>query len=125
MMKLDDESFLLYAAKYYDIRMAASTEEFYDDLRRFQHLKRLFKRYEEDNDLKVRLILNHLTVIYNCFGPGATTMLFFKLEEYHKCLKPFVVMLGYMPEVIEYRDDKFVASDIPLDQTIVDELRKL
>lgn len=124
-MKLDEESFLLYAAKYYDIRMAASSEEFYDDLRRFQHLKRLFKRYEEDDDLKVRLILNHLTVIYNCFGVGATTMLFFKLEEYHKCLKPFIIMLGYMPEVIEYSFKRITTSEIPLDQTIVDELRKL
>jgi len=125
MMKLDEESFLLYAAKYYDIRMAASTEEFYDDLRRFQHLKRLFKRYEEDNDLKVRLILNHLTVIYNCFGAGATTMLFYKLEEYHKSLKPFIVMLGYMPDIIEYDDKRLITSEIPLDQIIVDELRKL
>lgn len=124
-MKLDEESFLLYAAKYYDIRMAASTEEFYDDLRRFQHLKRLFKRYEEDNDLKVRLILNHLTVIYNCFGAGATTMLFYKLEEYHKSLKPFIVMLGYMPDIIEYDDKRLITSEIPLDQIIVDELRKL
>ena len=125
MMKLDEESFLLFAAKCYDIRMAASTEEFYDDLRRFQHLKRLFKRYEEDDDLKVRLILNHLTVIYNCFGAGATTMLFYRLEEYHKSLKPFVVMLGYLPEIIEYSDKKLITSEIPLDQTIVDELRKL
>ncbi len=124
-MKLDEESFLLFAAKCYDIRMAASTEEFYDDLRRFQHLKRLFKRYEEDDDLKVRLILNHLTVIYNCFGAGATTMLFYRLEEYHKSLKPFVVMLGYLPEIIEYSDKKLITSEIPLDQTIVDELRKL
>lgn len=124
-MKLDDESFLLYAAKYYDIRMAASTEEFYDDLRRFQHLKRLFKRYEEDNDLKVRLILNHLTVIYNCFGAGATTMLFYKLEEYHKSLKPFIVMLGYMPDIVEYDNKRLITSEIPLDQTIVDELRNL
>ena len=124
-MKLDEDSFLLYAAKYYDIRMAASSEEFYDDLRRFQHLKRLFKRYEEDDDLKVRLILNHLTVIYNCFGAGATTMLFYKLEEYHKCLKPFVIMLGYMPEVVSYSDKQIITSKIPLDQTIVDELRKL
>ena len=125
MMKLDEESFLLFAAKSYDIRMAASSDEFYDDLRRFQHLKRLFKRYEEDDDLKVRLILNHLTVIYNCFGPGATTMLFFKLQEYHICLKPFIVMLGYMPETIEYDDVKIITSEIPLDQTIIDELRKL
>ena len=125
MMKLDEDSFLLYAAKYYDIRMAASTEEFYDDLRRFQHLKRLFKRYEEDNDLKVRLILNHLTVIYNCFGAGATTMLFYKLEEYQKSLKPFIVMLGYLPETIEFSDKKIITSEIPLDQTIVNELRNL
>lgn len=124
-MKLDEESFLLFAAKSYDIRMAASSDEFYDDLRRFQHLKRLFKRYEEDNDLKVRLILNHLTVIYNCFGPSATTMLFFKLKEYHKCLKPFIVMLGYMPEVIEYDDVKIITNIIPLDPIIVDELRRL
>ena len=124
-MRLDEESFLLFAAKCYDIRMAASTEEFYDDLRRFQHLKRLFKRYEEDDDLKVRLILNHLTVIYNCFGAGATTMLFYRLEEYHKSLKPFVVMLGYLPEIIEYSDKKLITSEIPLDQIIVDELRKL
>lgn len=124
-MKLDEESFLLFAAKYYDIRMAASSEEFYDDLRRFQHLKRLFKRYEEDNDLKVRLILNHLTVIYNCFGAGATTMLFFKLEEYQKSLKPFIIMLGYMTDVVEYSDKKIITSEIPLDEVIVTELRNL
>lgn len=124
-MKLDEDSFLLYAAKCYDMKMAISAEEFYDDLRRFQHLKRLFKRYEEDDDLKVRLILNHLIVIYNCFGPGATTMLFFKLEEYHKCLKPFIIMLNYMPEVIEYSDKQIISSEIPLDERIVEELRKL
>jgi hypothetical protein len=124
-MKLEEDSFLLYAAKYYDIRMAASAEEFYDDLKRFQHLKRLFKRYEEDDDLKVRLILNHLTVIYNCFGAEATPMLFFKLEGYHSSLKPFVIMLGYMPEVIEYSHNRIISSEIPLDERIIKELREL
>jgi hypothetical protein len=124
-MKLEEDSFLLYAAKYYDIRMAASADEFYDDLKRFQHLKRLFKRYEEDDDLKVRLILNHLTVIYNCFGAEATQMLFFKLEGYHKALKPFVLMLGYMPDVVEYSNSRIVSSEIPLDPKIIKELREL
>jgi hypothetical protein len=124
-MKLEEDSFLLYAAKYYDIRMAASAEEFYDDLKRFQHLKRLFKRYEEDDDLKIRLILNHLTVIYNCFGAEATPMLFLKLEDYHKALKPFVIMLGYMPDVIEYGNTRIISSEIPLDPKIIKELREL
>ena len=125
MMKLDEDSFLLFAAKCYDIRIAASSEEFYDDLRRFQHLKRLFKRYEEEDALKIRLILNHLTVIYNCFGVGATTMLFFKLEQYQVYLKPFLILLGYMPEVVEYADKRINTSEIPLDIKIVEELRKL
>jgi hypothetical protein len=124
-MKLDEDSFLLYAAKYYDIRMAASADEFYDDLKRFQHLKRLFKRYDEDADLKIRLILNHLTVIYNCFGAAATAMLFLKLEDYHVALKPFVIMLGYMPEIIEYSDNKIISSEIPLDARVIKELREL
>ena len=103
-MKLDEDSFLLYAAKYYDIRMAASADEFYDDLKRFQHLKRLFKRYEEDDDLKGQIDYqpfdcNLLTVLVQRLRP----MLFFKLEDYHKSLKPFVIMLGYMPELVEYR----------------------
>ena len=124
-MKLDEDSFLLYAAKYYDIRMAASSEEFYDDLKRFQHLKRLFKRYEDDNDLKVRLILNHLTVLYNCFGHATTTMLFYKLEDYHQYLKPFVVFLAFMPDVVEYSEKKIISSEIPLDIRIIKELREL
>ena len=124
-MKLEEDSFLLYAAKYYDIRMAASADEFYDDLKRFQHLKRLFKRYEEDDDLKVRLIINHLTVIFNCFGAEATPMRFFKLEDYHKSLKPFVIMLGYMPDIIEYGSNKIISSEIPLDEHIIKELRAL
>jgi|TARA_B110000503_G_scaffold95018_1_gene143057 hypothetical protein len=124
-MRLEEDSFLLYAAKYYDIRMAASADEFYGDLKRFQHLKRLFKRYEEDGDLKVRLILNHLTVIYNCFGAEATPMLFLKLDGYHIALKPFVIMLGYMTEVIEYGDNRIISSEIPLDIRIIKELREL
>ena len=67
-MILDEQSFLIYAAKYYDMRKSSGVEEFYDDLKKFQYLKRLFKRYEEDGDLKVRLILNNLIVLYNCFG---------------------------------------------------------
>ncbi len=80
-MVLDESTFMLYAAKHYDMKKAASTEEFYDDLKRFQYLKRLFRRYEEFDELKVRLILNHMIVIYNCFGLAGTPMLFLRLEE--------------------------------------------
>lgn len=124
-MILNDNNFLLYAAKAYDIKKSSGSEEFYEDLKRFQYLKRLFKRYEEADDLKIRLILNHVIVIYNCFGPEATNMLFFKLKEYHSFIKPFILFLNYMPEHIEYEDVFIYDSSIPLDSNIVKELRKI
>ena len=124
-MVLNEDIFTIFAAKHYDQRKAASVDEFYDDLKRFQYLKRLFKRYEEDDDLKVRLILNHLIVLYNCFGPPATHMLFMKLHEYSGYLKPFVIMLGYMPDKIEYNGLTINNSDISLDDRIVQELRNI
>lgn len=124
-MILDEKTFILYAAKHYDTLRSSGMDEFYEDLKRFQYLRRLFRRYEEDNDLRLRLILNHLIVLYNCFGPAATNMLFFKLKEYHTFLKPFVVFLNYMPEYIEYENIKILDSSIALDPKIVKELRKI
>jgi len=125
IMILDEKSFLIYAAKHYDLKRSSGVEEFYDDLKRFQYLKRLFKRYEEDNDIRLRLILNHVIVLYNCFGVAATNMLFFRLKEYHKYLKPFVLFLNYMPDYIEYENEIVLNSDIPMDQRIIEELRKI
>ena len=124
-MTLNEENFAIFAAKHYDQKKAASVEEFYDDLKRFQYLKRLFKRYDEDNELKTRLILNHLIVLFNCFEKAATLMLFMKLHEYHSYLKPFVMLLGFMPDVIEYNGKRIKNSDISLDETIVKELRQI
>lgn len=124
-MILNDSNFLLYAAKAYDVKKSSSSEEFYEDLKRFQYLKRLFKRYEEADDLKIRLILNHIIVLYNCFGSETTHMLFFKLKDYHSMLKPFVLFLNYLPEVVEYEDVKLKTVDVPLDSQIIAELRKI
>jgi hypothetical protein len=100
--QLDEANALLYAAKHYDNPQCFDTLEFYEDLSRFKYLKRLFKRYEETGELKERLIINHLTVIYNVFGPEAgTRLLFLKLQGFYSSLKPFLELMGYMPEVVE------------------------
>jgi len=124
-MILNDTNFMLYAAKAYDVKKSAGADEFYEDLKRFQYLKRLFKRNEETDDLKIRLILNHIIVLYNCFGLEATNMLFFKLKEYHPQLKPFVLFLNYMPDSINYEETIVRSSDIPLDPSVVRELRNI
>jgi hypothetical protein len=109
-MNLTESTFLLYAMKNYDNPQCTEMSEFEEDMKRFQYLRKLFSRYRQDSDLKERLILNHLIVIFNVFGPGATNMLFMRLHEYHEYLKPFVEYLNFMPEVLVY-DDMMINSD--------------
>jgi len=127
--QLDETNFLLFAAKYYDNPSCFDTLEFYEDLNRFKYLKRLFSRYDETGELKERLILNHIIVVYNLFGPeAATKMLFFKLKGYHHYLKPFLVFLNYCPErVVGVGIDNrtIVTSDILMDPIIIEALRKI
>ncbi len=121
---LDEANFILFAAKHYDNPQCHDTVEFFDDLKRFKYLKRLFGKYEETGELRERLILNHLIILYNVFGEHATKMLFFKLEGYHSYLKPFIVMMGFMPEKVQLVETIYDSS-IPMDQHIVDVLRKI
>lgn len=111
--------------KHYDNPQCTDVSEFDEDMKRFQYLRKLFSRYRIDNDLKERLILNHLIVLYNVFGPDATNMLFMRLHEYHEYLKPFVDYLNYMPRVIMFDDVVINAESIDSDEAIIQRLRKI
>lgn len=124
-MILTESTFLLYASKHYDNPQCTDIIEFEEDLKRFQYLRKLFGRYRQDNDLKERLILNHLIIIYNVFGPEATNMLFMKLHEFHDCLKPFVEYLNFMPDIIRYEDVFLHKDNILSDELILKTLKEI
>lgn len=126
--KVDESNFVLYAAKNYDNPQCFDTLEFHEDLARFKYIKRLFNRYEETGELKERLILNHLIILYNVFGTATTKMLFFKLNGYLHLLKPFIILLGFMPEKITgigVENKTIISSDIHMDEKIVKMLRNI
>lgn len=127
--QVDETNFLLYAAKHYDNPHCYDTVEFYEDLNRFKYIKRLFNKYEETGELKERLIINHLTIIYNVFGAEAgTRLLFLKLRNYLHLIKPFLILMGTLPEVVKkigIEGKDVYTCEIPLEQTIVDVLRKI
>lgn len=124
-MNLTESTFLLYAMKHYDNPQCTEMSEFEEDMKRFQYLRKLFGRYRQDGELKERLILNHLIVIYNVFGIDATNMLFMRLHEYHEYLKPFVVYLNFMPNVLVY-DGKMISRDsIDSDPIIEQRLKEI
>ena len=121
--QLTDENFYLYASRNYNNRGCTSVEEFYDDLKAFKYLSRLFQRYlKDDQDLQVRLILNHLISLANIFGvQAAVKMLLFKVKPCHfGTLKPFLLYLNYLDHTAETE-----LADVPLNLRIVAELQKI
>ena len=125
---MDDNNFFLYAAHHYS-NPCVDQQEFLDDLNRIKNLRRLFGRYEKHGELKERLILNHLMVLYNVFEHKALTrMLVFKLYDHLHILKPFLMLLNYWPELVENIGTENVSirsNEIVMDMRVVDVLRKI
>ena len=129
-MKFDDlteKNFLLYAMQHYNNPQCVEVEEFNDDLKRIKYIKRLFNQYAIEGVLKERLLLNHVIVFYNVFSvEAATRILFYKLEEeFWPMLKTFLFYLNFLPDKIESINGRtIITTEIPMDQGIVDSLRK-
>jgi hypothetical protein len=124
---LNDKNFLLFASKAYDSPNCVMSE-FEEDLNRIQYIKRLITKYNNGGELKDRLILNHLMVLYNVFGvDAATRILFFKLEpEDYPVLKTFLVFLNFMPEVVfGINGYDIMSSNIQLDKGVIKCLRAI
>lgn len=117
----------MYAIKNYDNPSCTGLKEFDDDLKRLRYIKRLLGRYQATGEIKERLVINHLVVLYNVFGSGAATnMLFFKIQErFWPELKTFLVFLNYMPETIVVGNKTFKGSDIVIDERIAGILRNI
>ena len=108
------DNVLIFALKHYDNPQCEGEQEFYDDLKRFKYIKRLLRKYKEQCILKERLILNHIIVLNNVFGPDASsTLLLFKTEQEHwPQLKSFLKFLNIIPEneLVDVEEDKYITK---------------
>lgn len=124
---LNDDTILIYAIKSYD-KLNYVKSEFQEDYKTFKYVKRLLQRYRATGEIREKLILNHLNLIYNVFGfEAGTRILFFKIDHQdYSALKTFCVFLNTMPDkVIGIRGESLISSDIPLDIKLVEQLRKI
>ncbi len=97
--ELNEHNYMLFAIKFYDNPQSVTKEDFEDDLKRIKYIKRLLKRYKNTGELKVHLILNHLTVLFNVFNEAAVPLLFYNLEEdLWPYIKSFLLFLNRLPE---------------------------
>lgn len=124
---LTNDNIMLYAVKAYD-KPNIIMSEFKDDMKRFNYLKRLFRRYRKYGELREQLVLNHLVVLYNVFGPEvATRLLFFKMsKDDYSSLKTYLLFLNMMPDrIFGIKGADILSSSIPVDMRVAESLRKI
>ena len=97
--ELNEDNYMMFAIRNYDNPQAITSEDFYDDLKRFKYIKRLLRRYKKTGVLKTHLLLNHFISVYNVFGDAATALLFYKIDtDLWSSMKSFVIYLSRLPE---------------------------
>ena len=124
---LNEDNFLIYALKCYE-KPNCIMSEFHDDIKRIKYIKRLFRKYKVHNELKERLILNHIILLYNVFGvESATRILFYKIDEKdYDLVKTFLIFLNRLPAVVNgIRGKTITTADILVDLNVADALRKI
>ena len=117
--KITSENVIMFAIKHYDNPQCEGEKEFHDDMKRFKYIKRLLRKYKDSNILKERLLLNHIIILNNLFGPEAcVTLLLFKIQrEYWSTLKSFLLFLNII------RDDEL--QNVEEDKTVSNTLGKI
>lgn len=116
--ELNEDNYMLFAIKFYDNPQSLTREDFEDDLKRIKYVKRLLKRYKNTGVLKIHLILNHLTVLFNVFDDAAVPLLFYNLEkDLWPSIKSFLIFLNRIPEyprtkINEIEEDKNCLSQL-------------
>jgi hypothetical protein len=124
---LTNENYMLYAMKVYD-KPNCIMSEFKEDMKRFNYLKRLFRRYAKVGELRERLVINHIVVLYNVFGVEASTrLLFYKMAKSdYSVLKTYLLFLSYMPAVVKgIKGQDIKSSEISVDMKIAEVLRTI
>ena len=117
--KITSDNVNMFAIKYYDNPQCEGEKEFYDDMKKFKYIKRLLRKYNDSGVLRERLVLNHIIVLNNLFGPEAcVTLLLFKIQrEYWDTLKSFLLYLNII------REDEL--KEVQENKEILEVLRKL
>jgi hypothetical protein len=124
---LTEDNFLLQAAKNYKKSYISTSDEWLSDIKRIKYIKKLLTRFKSNGTLDERLVLNHIIVLNNIFGPDfLSRVLYLKLSNYFEYIKPFLLYLRLLPDIIYQVNGVNVATlPIAMNSVIIERLRAL
>ena len=98
--ELNNDNFELYAAKHYSNPACLTIDDFKEDIARFKYVNRLLRKYYETGEIQIRLLVNHIIIIFNMFNiSAANRMIFYRVDTRHwGIIKTILLYLNLLPE---------------------------
>ena len=128
MFDLNSENIHAFSESSYINPQCICAEDFHEDMNRVKYVKRLLNKYKKGEELKTRLILNHIICFYNVFDKySATRIWFFKIDrEYWPVLKTFLEYLSLMPVVVHgVNGENIFSENLKTDENVLRDLENL
>ncbi len=128
MFDLNSENIQSFSESSYRNPQCICAEDFHEDMNRVKYVKRLLNKYKKGEELKTRLILNHIICFYNVFDKySATRIWFFKIDrEYWSVLKTFLEYLSLMPVVVHgVNGENIFSENLETDENVLKDLENL
>ena len=128
MFDLNSENIQSFSENSYRNPQCICAEDFHEDMNRVKYVKRLLNKYKKGEELKTRLILNHIICFYNVFDKySATRIWFFKIDrEYWSVLKTFLEYLSLMPVVVHgVNGENIFSENLKTDENVLRDLENL
>lgn len=124
---LTDQNFLLYCAQHYQNPSCVSDIEFLEDIRRIKYIKKLLSKYKTSNEINIRLILTHLTVLGNVFGRDVLCqIIWLKFKNDLSEMKPFLIALNLLTTRVFFVNGvNYDTDEISMNENIIRLLRQI
>ena len=117
---------MLFCAKNYKNPAGLDDVEFVEDVRRIKYIKKIFSKFHSTGEIKIRLILTHLTVLANVFGKEPLCRIVWLKFDNLSEIKPFLIALNLLDIRIGPVNGKMHDPDeISLDEEIIEKLREI
>jgi hypothetical protein len=104
-LNLTEENFDQFIIKAYHNNKFVSKSEYLENLDHIKYFRRILRKEYQIGEIdfgRIRLALNHLTILLNVFKPNMLVkILFYKCEPpLYPTLKTFLLHFNYMPSII-------------------------
>ena len=84
-----------------------------------------FAYREEQRQIDVRHLLNHMVIMRNCFNDNSSDMIAMYCEKFLPLLMPFFDYLGYTPTFFSFEGKTIVTDQIDRDAYMVKTIKEL